>query len=499
MTGSLPDTLLVRLSAFLAAEMGLYFPPERWRDLERGIASARREFNFADEESCIRWLTSSPLTQNQVEVLAGHLTVGETYFFRHKQSFDVLRDHILPELIAARRGKEQRLRIWSAGCCTGEEPYSLAILLRQMLPDWEEWNITILATDINPRSLEKASRGEYNQWSFREPGVAIQDRYFTRSARGRFELHEDIREMVVFSYLNLAQDAYPSLVNGTNAMDVIFCRNVLMYFAPERAREVVGGLHRALVQGGWLIVSPSEIAQGLFSQFSTVHFPGAVAYKKDLGGPLPPTMFPCEPMAEAETFLEPLLDPGAHTGAPLHGLSTEFQSLPEESPASYEEAQTLYATGRYAEAAEVLARLMSGNPEEAAAMALLARVYANQGRLSEALACCERALDSEKLSPAFHYLRSSILEEQGLLEEAAASLKRALYLDQNFALAHFALGNIRRRQGRRRESAKHFENALLLAEACRQEEPLPESEGLTAARLIEIIGSTCPGEAVVER
>src|SRR3990170_706501 len=283
---ALPDSLLSRLSDFLESQVGLHFPRERWRDLERGIAAASRESGYSEAEVFIHWLLSAPLTRTQIEGLASHLTVGETYFFREKRSLDILEQQILPELLRARAQTEKHLRIWSAGCCTGEEPYSIAMLLDRLIPDFEKWNLTILATDINPHFLRKAARGVYGAWSFRDTPGWIKDRYFNRRQDGRFEIQPRIRRMVTFSYLNLAEDAYPSLVNGTNAMDVILCRNVLMYFAQQRARKVVDKLQRSLVDGGWLITSPAETSTVLFSAFTAVEFPGAFLYRKmAAGGP----------------------------------------------------------------------------------------------------------------------------------------------------------------------------------------------------------------------
>lgn len=131
------EILLSRLSDFLGAQMGLHFPAERWRDLGRGLSAAAREFGFTDTDACIQWLLASPLTRHRIEVLASYLTVGETYFFRDKKTFDLLEGQILPELIRSRRGTNHLLRIWSAGCATGEEPYSIAILLHKLIPDLE--------------------------------------------------------------------------------------------------------------------------------------------------------------------------------------------------------------------------------------------------------------------------------------------------------------------------------------------------------------------------
>ncbi|MEO6321363.1 MAG: CheR family methyltransferase, partial [Polaromonas sp.] len=132
---ALQESLWSCLSERLATQMGLHYPKERWRDLKRGVAAAAPEFGMASADACARWLLSAPLTRPQVEVLARHLTVGETYFFREKKTFEILEAQLLPALLRERTGTQQRLRIWSAGCCTGEEPYSIAILLARMIPN----------------------------------------------------------------------------------------------------------------------------------------------------------------------------------------------------------------------------------------------------------------------------------------------------------------------------------------------------------------------------
>ena len=215
----LPDPLVARLSDFLAQQIGLHFPKERWSDLKRKIAAAAPAFGAPDAESCAQRLLSAPLTRNQIEILASHLTVGETYFLREKKSFDLLEQQIFPELLRARAGAERRLRVWSAGCCSGEEPYSLAILLDRLIPGFRDWNITLLATDINPEFLRKAADGVYGEWSFRDAPAWLRERYFKKRKNGRFEIDPHIRNRVTFSYLNLAEDVYRSfqrLVEPTN-------------------------------------------------------------------------------------------------------------------------------------------------------------------------------------------------------------------------------------------------------------------------------------------
>ena len=197
-----------RLSETLGAQIGLHFPQERWGDLERGIAAAAPAFGMTSARACAEWLLAAPLAQRQIEVLARCLTVGETYFFREKRSFEVLEEKLLPELLRARAGGERRLRVWSAGCCTGEEPYSIAMVIARTVADLRDWNISILATDVNPEFLRKAALGIYGEWSFRDTPAGIKERFFSRTGNGRFAISPQIKAMVTFGFLNLAQDRY---------------------------------------------------------------------------------------------------------------------------------------------------------------------------------------------------------------------------------------------------------------------------------------------------
>jgi chemotaxis protein methyltransferase CheR len=498
MNPSISDEQLSRFSHFIDETIGLHFPPPRWLDLQRGVAVAAREFGFEDVPTCMQWLMSAPLKKEQIEILAGNLTVGETYFFREQKSFEILADDILPALIHSRQDSERRLRIWSAACCTGEEPYSLAILLHQTIPELEDWHLTILATDLNPRFLCKAKAGLYGQWSFRNTPSWIKDRYFQKTADGRLEIIPEIRRMVSFARLNLVEDVYPSLATDTNAMDVIFCRNVLMYFSQLQAERVVEKLSRAQVEGGWLVVSPSESAHVRFPSYAAMNFPGVILYKKDsqnaqlTAGRAPATETEPVMAQPPDTALAEMSPPivSRQEEQPLSADPIGQAKAAEPVLAPYAEAELLYEQGRYAEAAEKLVELVSGVPPEPQVFNLLARMYANQGKLAEALNWCDRGIAADKLNPSNHYLRAIVLQEQGALEDAAGSLRRALYLDHNFVLAHFALGNLARTAGKVQEANKHLENALRLLRRYQKEDVLPESEGITAGRLTEIITSS---------
>lgn len=499
---SVSEDLLARLSEFIAIEMGLHFPKNRWRDLERGMNSACKELDFKSVEHCVEWILSSPLTKMQIEILANHLTVGETYFFRDMKGFEILGKYVLQELISSRRLAEKRLRIWSAACCTGEEPYSLAIFLHSMIPDLKDWNITILATDINNNFLKKASEGIYNKWSFRDVPSWIKEGYFEKTKEGRYKILPHIQKMVSFFYLNLIEDVYPSLPNNTNAMDIIFCRNVLMYFVPGKAQRVIKKLYDSLIYGGWLLLSATETCFANNSQFVPVHYPGVTFHRKDrrrsqMRDDLTPEESLFYGKQEKTTFFDkPFFVP---VGEPEHQAPLQQETGKHIQPGydesktketeqnSYTKAVELYERGRFAETTENLVDLITENQKDTKLTVLLARAYANQGKLAEALKWIDKSIALEKLNPVFHYLRAIILNEQGLIDEAVSSLKRALYLDQNFVLAHFTLGNLSRNLRKIKEADKHFKNALSLLSRYGNEDILPESEGITAGRLMEII------------
>ena len=457
----LADTLLARLSAMLSARTGLHFPRERWDDLEKGLTSACGELGFSDPASCARWLLSAPMTQGQLEILASHLTVGETYFLRDARSFEVLEQHVLPDLLRSRSEAEWRLRLWSAACCTGEEPYSIAMLLDRILPDSRKRNLTILATDINPIFLRKAGQGVYGEWSFRALPGWMRERYFTRRRDGRYEVRPEIRRMVTFAYLNLADEAFPSLATNTNALDVIFCRNVLMYFAPERVAATAAKLHRALCDGGWLFVSASEMSQALFPQFAMVDLGGALAYRKSARG--------------------------------------QPQAVAQPSPASHASASSLAPMGAQEGAARVRPPVRSGEVEDVVQLQPLAaaaaspfeaaRREADEGRLDAALAWCDKALAADRLDPMHHYLHAMIQLERGQRDAAALALERALYLAPELVVAHVALGNLRMGQRRHPEARRHFGNALELLRKLPDDALVPESDGLIAGRMADIVAS----------
>lgn len=483
MQALLVHSLLEEFSIFLGSRMGLHYPPERWADLDRAVAQMAAELGYADAGACMRHFLSTPVDRAEIETLASHLTIGETYFYREPASFEALSTLILPGLIQQRRNAYSRyLRIWSAACSTGEEAYTMAILLHRLIPDIQEWNITILATDINPRSLRKAIDGVYGEWSFRGIDPEIRRTYFTPRG-GRWEIAPHIRRMVSFAYHNLAEDLYPSVHNNTNGMDIIFCRNVLMYFSAARARQVVTNLQHSLADGGWLVAASVEGSAELFTPLVNIGLPDATIYRKQSAAPLVPFTLP--PLPDVPPAPLPLMvPPPPLPPPPPPPLVVEPEPAVASTP--LDRALELYQRGENAEAIG----LLLSDPNLAAdgkALTLLARLYANEGRLDLADECCRRALAVDRLAPERHYLLAMIRQECGDPRGAAEALKRALFLDPDYILAHVALAGLAVADGRRTEARRCYRNALTLLAMRDPAETLAESDGLTVGRLIEIV------------
>lgn len=519
-TTPFPDSLLAQVSELIAARMGWHFPRDRWPDLERGLRAAAQDLGFTDAYACLTWFSAAQLSQQQIAILADHFTVGETYFFREQRALEILTTQILPPLMQTRQTGDRHLRIWSAACCTGEEPYSIAITLTTALPSLADWQVSIIGTDINPRFLQRAANGLYTEWSFRNTPAWIKERYFQRTAENQFALSPDIKRMVTFFPLNLADGEFVPPLHTAATVDVIFCRNVFIYFSPQRAQTIILNFHRLLTEGGWLIVSPSETSHIAPSPFTVVSFPGIIVHRKS-----PP---PAERQSGAGSHLRPSPErsPAATSSRSTEQLQTLIEQLatnrlqmgetpvtPQVSPPAkvplksaavetqistiYKEAKALYEQGHYAEVSEKLRRALTHrshkheplDPEE---LLLLIRSCANQGAFDEAIIWCQRAIAADALSARFYYLLATVLLEQGREEEAILALRQALYLDDRFILAHFTLGSVSRRQKKTKDAQRHFQNAMALLRQCHHEDILPESEGLTAGRLSALIRTMLP-------
>jgi chemotaxis methyl-accepting protein methylase len=277
-----PEAELARLAAdLLGADLGT----ARAADLDRAVRAARDLAGGRLEAGALAGrLRAAPPDDPLRRAFVEALTISETHFFRIAGQFETLAERVLPALIVGRRST-RRLRLWSAGCSTGEEAWTLAILLERLVPPG--WDATVLATDVDESALERARRGVYGARSFRQTPPWVKARWFT--ARGdRLEVGPRLRRRVRFAPLNLVTDAYPSFESGTSGIDLLLCRNVLIYFTPEARARTADRLARALAPGGWLAVAPAELSAAAFPGLAVRHFPSAILYQRPEPAPPPP-------------------------------------------------------------------------------------------------------------------------------------------------------------------------------------------------------------------
>ncbi len=443
--------------------------------LGRNLVSAARDFGYSDSSSFLDWLLANELNKSQVDILVSHLTISETYFWREPQVFNALTGIILPELIESKRNGDKTIRIWSAGCSTGEEPYSLAIALHRTIPDISEWTISILASDINRVALEKAASAVYTPWSFRNCPPWLIQNYFNRLDGSRYELVPEIKEMVTFIKLNLTQINHLAPQRELNDVDILFCRNVLMYFTSDWLEKIVGDFYKCLAPKGWFVVSSCELSSQVFPQFTSVNFPGAVIYSKSDTN--------CYQSTEFQSFDSPEVVPDFIGKLQEEAAFVSNPFIPKDTAP----AVGMVIHDRPVEIVVIPEEGMTSNRQKIADLA-------DNGYLIDALILCDESIAKDKLDSGLYFIRSSILVELEKISEAILALKQAIYLDPGFIMGHFNLGNLLIGQGKTKMAIRYLQNALDLLNACNDDYIAPESEGLASVYLKEIVQANLKSE-----
>lgn len=503
----IPHFLMVMLNEVIRKSIGLNFPENRWPELQRKIMMMGRDLNLGDATATLKWLLDLPQQQKREDLLTCYLTIGETFFFRDQDVWNLLRQTIIPERMAAKKGKARELTLWSAACSSGEEPYSIAMTVAQV-PALEECNVTILATDINKEFIAKAKKGDYSKWSFRNMSSWLVAKYFNKKNDNCYSISPSLKKKVTFFHLNLAGNNYPSAMNHTLGVDVIFCRNVLMYFPPKLRQQVINRLFMSLNPHGWLLLSASEIGfikhPGLSGdQVDGVHLfrkqdaPHTDRCKKH---PQPPSRkrVRVQPINHCTRKQTPNSSSAAQAQTGQEELPQSKATPPKEKPVAreksaslmeqYDAADKFFQDRCYEEARIKLQELLAGDGLRNAhhfktkVLALLAKVHANQGNLVKARSLGEQAIAKDKLNTGYYYFLATVCQEQGENQEAVRLLKQSLYLDHDFVLAHFQLASLVTDQA---EAKKYLKNTLSLLSYLPSDKVLPNSDGLTAGRLRE--------------
>lgn len=450
------DPYFQRLKALVIEATGMAFYADKDEDLARIVAARMDETGL---QPCARYLehiADAVLGRAEMDALVAELTIGETYFFRHKEQFDALRDIILPDVLARNEGA-RRLRIWSAGCATGPEPYSVAILLkREFASRIAGWHVSIIGTDINQKFLARARDGRYDEWAFRATPDDVRRECFEPVGK-QWQIRPEYKNCVTFQYHNLIRNRFPSLLDNLAGLDVIICRNVVIYFSRETVAGLVPCFHETLVDGGWLVMGHAEPNIELFRDFRTVNTPGAVLYQRfdRSHSPLVEAPKTVIPPRQPLPLPEPVRRPRPAARRPV---------VPAKAGASIAKPATM---------GEGIARI---------------RELADQGRWNDALAACDTLIDGNTLDAHAHFYRALVLEQLGDLDGCETSLRRSIYLDRHFVLPHYHLGLFLWRRDELAGASRSFRNVLALLQKQPDDHAVDHGDSITVGQLRETVG-----------
>lgn len=427
-------------------------------------------------------------SQQEWALLANWLRVGESYFLRDSGQMTLLETVILPELIQ-RNINTRSLRFLSAGCSTGEEAYSLAILLDSILPSWDSWNIKILGVDVDEHALSTARNGRYTDWSFRRVPEKIRDTYFVKQG-SHWQVNPHIRTKVEFLRLNLVAPLVSFKHEQIMNLDLIVCRNVFIYFGQDTITDLVTKFTDILNPGGYLMTGHGELHDIKHPGLDICSFTNSLIYQKSAPGTQSttvkqiPVRQPLEILDTAilnrrteETILpvsqlsntperraaskQPLNNSRMlenitrviarpHYSAPnknsvIPNDVSLYQPNNNQQPNStdkFGELYTMMQQGNYNEVVTKGLELLRNSSQELEVWQLLAQAYANMGQYDEAASCCDRMLEIDVFHAPAYFLMSHLAMEKNDHERRLALLKKALYLDQNFIAPMLELAEI---------------------------------------------------------
>ncbi len=460
------------------------------------------------------------ISQKEWKELATIITNTESYFFRDQGQFLLLKNHLLPELIERKRSTKN-LRIWSAGCSTGEEPYSLGILLQELIDDRQKWDIQLLATDLNQNAIAKAKQGIYSPWSFRSLDQNIINKYFHK-IHNDYQINGSIREMTQFELLNLKTDYFPQENGLIHHLDLIICRNVFIYFSKETIGLIVDKFTKSLNTLGYLLTGHAELYGQNLSNLETKIFRESIVYQKPDNlfdhthallnySQLPDNNYVLTPPNQEE-IISPLNVPKVNPQFPFvnSNFSTQnSQDLPvytpkekliSESTKNYgilspkpnlnnsSELTLLKIADEQIKnkqnklALEMVDQAINLNPKSLKAYYLKAKILANMAQYQEAKKYCQKIIVLDSFHLQAYYLLAQIAEETQDIESAKTLFKQIIYLDNNAINAYLGMAYLYGQESNFDKSKKMYQTALSLVKKMKPNLPI-EGHHLTSTEL----------------
>lgn len=457
-----------RFRAAIGQQIGLKFDDTKLGFLGQ-VLQRRLETRGCGSEVYLCDLESGS-TQSEISALARELTVGETYFFRNIEQFRALADIALSERMRVRRSF-RLIRMLSAGCASGEEPYSMAIVAREVIAD-PSWKIEIRAVDLNPLVVEKSKRARYSAWSLRDTPDEVLAKWFRPIGR-EMAIDDRVKSIVTFEVANLASGE--AAIWQPGSYDVVFCRNALMYFEPEQMRAVIERIAESLVPGGFLFLGHAETLRGVSDRFHLLHSHDTFYYqlKNESAGHRRPVMpyFPktfappaMPRLAFDASWVDEIRMASERVAALLPDKTAEGTAEPRQTNFDPAPVFELIRQERFAEALDHVQSKPPRRDQDPDVLLLEVMLLAHSSELKRAEDAALRLLVVDEFNAGAHYVLALCREHAGDRERAAEHDRVAAYLDPVFAMPRLHLGLLARRAGDWDTARRELAQALLLLE-----------------------------------
>ncbi len=481
----------------LVEESGLYFDKDRSDSLRHALWERLQNRKYDSYQEYFHFLKYHPEGLTEIREIIDLITIGETYFFRNRPQFDALMKRVLPEIIERKMySVDKSIRVWSAGCSKGDEPYSIAIAIMEVLPSYENWDISILGTDVNRNALVCAKNAVYNKKDIGHLPQGYLDKYFEKRG-SKYILNQNVKKLVRFEDYNLARA--PFNMEQMKNLDILFCRNVTIYFNLQTTKRVIENFYNCLKQDGYLFLGHSETLWQITNKFETVEFPQTFIYRKAINDVEEEAMRPfvgvpkikLDDFAPVEkTFSEEYIffeeaEPAEEKIETFEITEeTEIPPEPEKQESVYREASKLFTEKKYEQALSLFDQIIAQDKNHIRAYFAKANILANQAKYEEAINTLTKIIEVDNLYVEAYYLLGVLLYKEGNYEEAERQFRRAIYVDPSIVLAYFNLGNIYLYLGKYDKASKEFNNTIKLLEGRPVEEQVKFCEDFTVEFLL---------------
>lgn len=439
-----------RFRDYIHEHSGIYLEDGKLDSLRISLVTRATRLEVTELADYLRMLQTS---QTEFNELLNLITVNETSFFRFPQQFEALKNRVLPEILEGKLATNRQLRIWSAGCSTGEEPYSIGMAMLESGVEGLGWQTRVLGTDVSTRALTVARRGVYARKSTLNLSDELVGRYFDGDGE-ELSVAKGVRRVVDFQYHNLIKEPYP--IEMMSGWDIIFCRNVTIYFKLESTRRVVHNFFRSLNDGGYLFIGHSETLTTISDEFEPIESGDVFLYRK----PKHPSAF----TPSAGRGLEPPPAPAPAKRVPRPGVARPSEKVPQPGSTRVAdliaEAVESFAQRKPEAVLALVDEILTLDANNAEAHVFAAHAFADMSNYDAALAACTRALAIDPLLPVARYILGLIHQRQGDTMHAISEFKKTIYIDMDFALAHLQLGTIYKSQGDWETAAREYENTI---------------------------------------